>query len=72
MGEEIECRTRKWGSSIGIVIPNEVVQREHIKPDEVVRVQVRKMPFARELWNLGPLARKESTQKIKDELRKGW
>jgi antitoxin component of MazEF toxin-antitoxin module len=71
--KEIECITRKWGSSVGIVIPKEIVEKEHIKPNEKVRVTVNKITLARDLWNLGPLVRKDkSTQKVKDELRAGW
>lgn len=69
---EIDCKTRKWGSSIGVIIPRDVVKRENIKPNETLHIIVKKMPFAKDLWNLGPLKRMESTQKIKDELRKGW
>ena len=72
MPEEIECITKKWGSSIGIVIPKEIVQKEHIKPNEKIHIVVKKMLLARDFWNLGPLRRTESTQDIKDELRKGW
>jgi len=31
-----------------------------------------KKVLAQDIWNLGPLVVKEPTQKIKDELRKGW
>jgi len=72
MAEEIECTAKKWGSSIGIIIPREIVKKEHIKPDEKLTVVIKKIPLARVLWNLGPIESKESTQKIKDELRKGW
>ncbi|TAL51591.1 MAG: AbrB/MazE/SpoVT family DNA-binding domain-containing protein [Nanoarchaeota archaeon] len=72
MNEEVECTTKKWGSSIGIVIPKSVVEREHIKPNERIRVSVKKVVLAKDIWNLGPIVDKEPTQKIKDWMRKGW
>jgi antitoxin component of MazEF toxin-antitoxin module len=70
--KEIECITRKWGSSVGIVIPKEIVEKEHIKPNEKVRITVNKMVLAKDLWGLAPRKKKQSAQEIKDWLRKGW
>jgi len=72
MPEEVECTTKKWGSSIGIVIPKSVVEREHIKPNEKIRILVKKVPLARDLWGIAPFKKKQSTQEIKDWLRKQW
>ncbi len=69
---EAECTTKKWGSSIGIVIPSDVVQKENLRINEKIRIIIKKMPMAKDIWNLGPLRRTESTQDIKDELKKGW
>jgi len=33
---ETKCITRKWGNSIGITIPKDVVEREGIKENEEV------------------------------------
>ena len=38
----VECRTRKWGNSIGIAIPKEIVEREKIRPNEKIRVFISK------------------------------
>lgn len=72
MNKEIECVAKKWGSSLGIIIPHDIVQEQNIKPEEKIRVVIKKTPLAEELWELGPLSKTESTQKIKDELRSGW
>jgi hypothetical protein len=69
---EIECIAKKWGGSIGIVLPKDIVEKEHISPDEHIRISIQKIPRARDIWSLGPITTKDSTQKIKDELRKGW
>lgn len=72
MADEIECETKQWGSSIGIIIPSGIVKKEHIKPNERIRVIVKKVVLAKDIWGLAPFKKKESTQKIKDWLRKGW
>ena len=69
---EAECVAKKWGSSLGVIIPREIVRQEHIMLDESLRVNFKKQVFARTLWNLGPIRLKKSAQQIKDELRKGW
>ena len=72
MTGEIECKTKKWGSSIGIVIPSEVIKKENIGPNETIKVIIRKNPLAKILWGLGPVKDKRSTDEIIRELRKGW
>ncbi len=36
----IECDTvtRKWGNSIGVTIPKDVLDKEHIKEDEKIKI----------------------------------
>lgn len=69
---EIECVAKKWGSSIGVVIPKDVVDKERIHPDDKIVVTIRKISLMSSIWDLGPRKRLESTQKVKDELRAGW
>ena len=38
----IEVRTKKWGNSIGIIIPSETVERFNIKPEEKISVEISK------------------------------
>lgn len=72
MSDEIECVTKQWGGSIGIVIPKEVVEQENIRPNQRIRVVVKKIIQTKDLWELGPIKLIKSAQEIKDELRKGW
>lgn len=39
---EIDVKTKKWGNSLGITIPNEVVREMNLKPNEGIRVLVEK------------------------------
>ena len=68
----IECETvaRRWGNSIGITLPSEVVKAEHIGENEKVKILVlRQRPVLKQTF--GSVRRwKKSAQNIKDELRK--
>lgn len=68
---EIETKTRKWGSSIGIVLPKSLVDEAGIKPNEKITIEVKKRPLAMEFFGKFPDWGK-STQELKDEMRAGW
>ena len=68
---ETEVKTRKWGSSIGVVLPKEVVDEIGIKPDEKITIDIKKKPLAKEFFGLLK-DWKRPTQEIKDEARAGW
>lgn len=68
---EIQAKTRKWGSSIGVVIPKEVVDEAGIKPNEKIVIEIKKRPLAKEFFGLLK-DWKRPTQEIKDEMRAGW
>ena len=38
----IEVTAKKWGSSLGIIIPKDIVEKEHIKEGQKVSVLLRK------------------------------
>ena len=61
---------KQWGSSLGIVIPREVVKEEKLHPKEKVVVEIIKKPDIMRLFGL--LKLKKTAQKLKDEARKGW
>ncbi len=69
---EIKTIARRWGSSIGVILPRTIVEAKGIRENDEVIVQVEKpKPKAGVLF--GFLKDwKRSTQKIKDELREGW
>ena len=41
---EIKAKTKKWGNSIGILIPKEAIRKENIKPDQDVTVLISSRP----------------------------
>ncbi|MEK6826762.1 MAG: AbrB/MazE/SpoVT family DNA-binding domain-containing protein [Nanoarchaeota archaeon] len=69
---EIRTKARKWGSSLAIIIPKEIVEKRKIKKNEEITVTIENSrPKAGVLF--GFLKDwKKSTQEIKDETRRGW
>ncbi len=68
---EIEAKTRKWGSSIGIVLPKSLVDEAGIKPNEKIVIEIKKRVKVKDVFGMFP-EWKRSTQEIKDEMRAGW
>ena len=66
------CKTKKWGSSLGIVIPKAVVEELHLSENQEVEIVVR--PAINPLQELFGLAKrrgiKKSTEEIIKETRK--
>lgn len=68
---EIKAIAKKWGSSIAVIIPKEVVDKKKIRENEEITIEVKKKPLAGELF--GKFSGwKKSAQQIKDEMRAGW
>lgn len=69
----IECETitRKWGNSLGVTLPKEFVEEQHIKENEKVRILILKQnhTFKKTFGMLKGKFGKKSTQQIKDEIR---
>lgn len=68
---ELECVTRKWGNSLGIIIPWEITQQEHITENEKLFVTIKKKHTVKEFFGLLP-DWKRPTVEIKREMKKGW
>mgnify|MGYP001611953584 CR=1 FL=1 len=63
-----EIKTRKWGNSIGFVIPAEIVEKLKIKTGESVLVDIQKKEnVLKELF--GSLKSNKATNKIIEEVR---
>ncbi|MBI4154892.1 hypothetical protein HY498_02290 [Candidatus Woesearchaeota archaeon] len=67
---EIETRARKWGDSIAVIIPREVVHEENIKQNDFLHIAIQKEYDLTDLF--GKLKIKKTAQQLKDESRKGW
>ena len=62
---------RKWGNSLGITLPKELVERQNIKEGEVLSLPiVIKKADLSDVF--GSIKTRESGQKFKDRAREGW
>ena len=67
---EIEAVARKWGDSLAIIIPSDVVKKEHITANDTVHVDVRRHVNLMRFF--GKLPKRKTAQQMKDEERDGW
>lgn len=65
---EIKAKTKKWGNSIGIIIPKEAIRKENIKPDQEVTVLISAKPITKGKDICGTLKFKESTEELMREI----
>lgn len=70
--EQFEAVTKKWGNSLGITIPSEIIKEENIKPRDKITVLVFK-DYSKKLKKMfGTLKLKKSTQKVMEEIDEGY
>ncbi|MEK6901074.1 MAG: AbrB/MazE/SpoVT family DNA-binding domain-containing protein [Nanoarchaeota archaeon] len=62
---------KHWGSSLGLVVPHEVVKTEHLREGEEVVIEIQKQHSMKDIFGSLPHWKIDS-QKMKDELRKEW
>lgn len=70
---EIEATTRKWGNSIVVVIPSNIVNKQNIRENEKVTFKIEKKKGVKVKDVFGLLKEwKRPTEEIIKEARKGW
>jgi antitoxin component of MazEF toxin-antitoxin module len=67
---DIEVKTKKWGNSIGIIIPNEIVTRSNIRPEENIIIEIRdkRATVLKEMF--GTMKSQKGAGQIIEEVRK--
>ncbi len=65
-----DMKVRKIGNSLGVIFPSDFVKERKLRENEKVFISVAKKGDLTKLF--GTLKFKESSQKIKDEARRGW
>lgn len=65
-----ELIVKKWGNSMGVILPKELVEKERLKENDKILVQVVKKADLRKFF--GSLKLGMSGQEFKDFVRKGW
>jgi len=66
----IKGKLKKWGNSMGIIIPKEIIEQEKLKENQEVELLMLRdsKKVLKEMW--GSLKTGRSAQEIKDELRR--
>jgi len=69
---EVEIKTKKWGSSLGIIIPKEIVRQERIQEGQEIRINIltRKKTTGADIF--GALKFKKPIQVLLDETDKDF
>ncbi|MDP3728940.1 MAG: hypothetical protein Q8R18_05835 [bacterium] len=66
-----EARVKSWGSSLGLIVPKEVVKKEHLSDGEQVIIDIQKKKNIKDIF--GSLKGwKIDSQKMKDTMRREW
>jgi len=66
---EIEAKTKKWGSSLGIIIPKIIVEQENLKQNQLIKILAVETEAKTKVKDVfGKLKFKRPTQEILDEV----
>jgi len=66
----IQVKVRKWGNSIGIVLPSEFSEKQGIKENDKITIEIVKEANIKHLFN--SLKTSMSGQKFKSMVKKEW
>lgn len=67
-----EVMTKKWGNSIGVVLPRELVEKQHIKENQKIIINVVREADLSDIFGSVKGKLKMSGQKLKDLAKEGW
>jgi antitoxin component of MazEF toxin-antitoxin module len=64
-----KSKLKRWGNSLGVIVPKEIVETEGLKEGEEVEISVRKVSDIKHLFGKYPF---KDLQLEKEKMRKGW
>ena len=65
----MRAKVKKWGNSLGLIIPADLATKERLKDGDEVEYQLKKCDDIKELFGKYPMG---DIKKIKNELRREW
>jgi len=71
----IQVKTKKWGNSIGIIIPSEAIEKFNIKPEEEIVIEIeRKNNILKELFGKAKFKKPtgQIIKEVREELKSKW
>ena len=69
---KIKTLAKKWGNSIGIILPKSVVDLRKIQENDEIIIEIKTQSIRGDLFGKYPRTSKRTAQELKDEARKGW
>ncbi len=66
-----EVTIKKWGNSMGVLLPKELVEKERLKENQKININIVKEVNLSDIFGMIK-NRKMSGQKMKDLAREGW
>jgi antitoxin component of MazEF toxin-antitoxin module len=64
-----KSKLRRWGNSLGVIVPKEIVDQEGLKEGEIVEISVRKVSDIKHLFGKYPF---KDLQLQKQKMKAGW
>ena len=68
---EIQTKTRKWGRSIGVVLPIDFVKKNKIKENELISLEIKRKNI-REVFGTSKKVDESLKEEILREIKEGW
>lgn len=69
---QIKTIARKWGSSIGVILPKSVVDSKKISENDELIIEIKNRPLAGQFFGRFEKKITKSAQELKDDARRGW
>ena len=69
---EVKTIARKWGNSIAVILPKNIVETNKIRENDEITIEVKKRVLAGEMFGKFPRKSGKTAQELKDEMRRGW
>lgn len=69
---EARLKIKKWGNSLGVILPSDIVKKKKLKEGSTIEVLVSEGKNIDLEKIFGTFKFKKSAQQIKDEIREGW
>ena len=66
----MKIKAKKFGGSVGVIFPKELIEEKNISPDDSLEINVEKVADLSFLWGKGKDVKK-STDKIMEEIDEG-
>lgn len=65
-----EVEVRKWGNSMGVILPRELIKAKELKQHDKVLIDVTRKADLTKFF--GSFKTRKSGQRFKDMVREGW